>query len=145
MIKMEYRNEILAGKLPFDAITSDTVEKLFDLGNPQKTTLHLDERLMNLNKTVRLPEWKKERNPLSFAIETFIAELQKKKLLYSLFLNRSLWKRANPLPRPGKKFTQLSPSELFPLWSHKVVKGRRKPLTGLNPSFFMWSHASFFF
>lgn len=43
-----------------------------DLANPDKSIIYLDEILTNLNKTVNVPDWKLEKNRLSYRIGSFL-------------------------------------------------------------------------
>lgn len=71
-IKSEYRKEIEDGKLSLSALTDDKVKKLLDLDNPEKTILHFDYIVTHLNKTLRVPEWKEDKNPLGSIIIPYI-------------------------------------------------------------------------
>ncbi|KAF3452173.1 hypothetical protein FNV43_RR08271 [Rhamnella rubrinervis] len=53
-------------------IGPEKVEALLDLANPDKSIIYLDEILTNLNKTVNVPDWKLEKNLLSYRIGSFL-------------------------------------------------------------------------
>lgn len=65
MLKCEYRKEIEGNKFSLSEITGEKIVELLDLDNIEKTTIDFDFILTHLNKTVRVPEWKEEKNPLA--------------------------------------------------------------------------------